>query len=129
MDGRAAARLQERPQGPQCCPGEALRARWDGGVTEFAVWPPPSSSGRGRGSAWATGLCWREAEALAGTRPRALSEGVCHAIGNEGERLWRREDEVRQDEGDAAEARRPTRVRQETAANTPGRVVALPEQL
>jgi hypothetical protein len=85
-----------------------------------------SSSGRDRGSAWATGLCWREAEPLAGTRPRALSEGVCRAVGNEGETPWRGEDEARLDEGVEAEARRPTRVRRDTAANPPGRVVALP---
>ena len=76
-----------------------------------------SSSGRGLGSAWATGLCWREAEPLAGTRPRALSEGVCRSIGNDGKRLRRGEDTARLDEGVAAEARRPTRVRQNTAAN------------
>ena len=86
----------------------------------------PGLSGRGWGSAWATGLCWRETEPLAGTRPRALSEGVCRSIGNEGERLWRGEDTARLDEGVAAEARRPTRVRQNTAANPPGRVTALP---
>ena len=87
-----------------------------------------SSSGRGRGSAWATGLCWHEVKSLAGTRPRALLEGVCRAIGNECERPWRQGEKARPDEGVAAETRQPTRARQDTAANLPGRVVALPEQ-
>ena len=87
-----------------------------------------SSSGRGRGYAWATGLCWREAEPLAGTRPRALLEGVCRAVGNEGERPRREEDEARLAEGVAAEVRRPTWVRKNTAANPPGQVGALPGQ-
>ena len=87
-----------------------------------------SSSGQGRGSVWATGLCWHKTEALTGTRRRVLLEGVYRAIRNEGERPWRREDEARPDEGVAAEARRPTRVRQDTTANPPGQVIALPEQ-
>ena len=86
------------------------------------------SSGQGQGSVWATRLCWHEAIALVGTRPMALSEGVCHAIGNAGERPWRQEDKARPDEGVAADARRPTRVRKDTAVNPPGRVVDFPEQ-
>ena len=49
-------------------------------------------------------------------------------IRNEGERLWRREDRDRQDEGVADEARRLTRVHQDTAVNPPEQVVALLER-
>ena len=88
-------RLRERPKGPQYCPDKALRARWTASVAESAEGPSRMCPYK----AWAPpeqrhGLCWREFEALIRTRSEALSGQVFRAIGNDGERPWRREEEA-----------------------------------